>query len=83
MTSPDNLTRFVVESKCSADHVDAVAMDKCGRLRGGQLTRVLILYGHGDGLRWIDLGPMGAEASPPTSEFPLKLPALPASRDKK
>lgn len=74
VTSKDHLVRFCVESKYAAADVTEAAISKCKRLRDGQQTRVLLVYGHGDELRWIDFGASGSEPSSPTAEFPIRLP---------
>ena len=72
--SPDSLLRICVESKYDAEAVDATALDKCRRLRDSQITRVLLVYGHGDELRWLDFGPVhSTEAPVPSRDFPVRL----------
>ena len=68
--------RLCIESKsCEADALDEEAQEKCRTLRDKSLVHVLLVYGHGSELRWMDFGDDAAPHDPPTvsSAFPIDL----------
>ena len=72
--SADGLSRICIESKsCEEDAKADEALQKCRALRDALLTRVLLVYGHGDNLRWLDFGGPGSceDIPTPQPDFPV------------
>lgn len=54
--------RLCIESKPCLEHVTDEALAKCRVLRDATLTRVVVVAGEGEDVRWLDVGPIGAQA---------------------
>lgn len=58
--------RVCIESKCCAEDAwNDVALQKCRVLRDRCLVHVLLIFGHGGDLRWLDFGTDAAPHDPP------------------